>query len=493
MDRRILLSGMIGAGGALAFGLVGRANNTPALAPRRPRGLLAPGTAIPVAYDRADAVHVRDFGAIGDGQTNDTQALAAAARHVEKAGGGTLLLGGGTYLIGRQRRADNAPWSFAPDPVIDIRHCRRPVAVIGEGATLRCASGLRFGTFDSAGRATANAMPFTTLRELATPYRAAIWLEGNTGGITVAGVEIDGRIDEAIIGGPWGDTGWQINHCGVWLYNNTGPHVVADIDAHGHGQDGLALYTQVLDEQARIAPITVANVRASGNGRQGISLTGGRNVLIRNCVLNGNGRAGKVASNPGAGIDLEAELSLIRDVRIVDCDMIGNSGQGLVADNGDTERIAIENCAFVGVANYALWPNKPDMTFRDCTIIGAMVRCFEDPSGRRATRFIGCSFNDRLPAGLHGPFSSTRIDLGGSGAGTLFDRCTFDYSGPMQLPYSPASVRYNDCTLKQTAPERSYPNGIYTGDNRLDGNISIDGSRIRGRVTLNGRQMPLSA
>ena len=45
------------------------------------------------------AVNVKNFGAIGDGQTNDTQAFNLAIEEINSLGGGTLFVPKGTYLI----------------------------------------------------------------------------------------------------------------------------------------------------------------------------------------------------------------------------------------------------------------------------------------------------------------------------------------------------------------------------------------------------------
>lgn len=47
-----------------------------------------------------DAVSVRDFGAVGDGLTNDSAAFFAAAKLVSDAGGGRIDVRGGTFVIG---------------------------------------------------------------------------------------------------------------------------------------------------------------------------------------------------------------------------------------------------------------------------------------------------------------------------------------------------------------------------------------------------------
>ena len=52
----------------------------------------------------ADTVNVKDFGAVGDGVTDDTSAIQAALDYINSLGGGLLLLPEGTY-----RKADTSP------------------------------------------------------------------------------------------------------------------------------------------------------------------------------------------------------------------------------------------------------------------------------------------------------------------------------------------------------------------------------------------------
>lgn len=449
------------------------------------------------ALAQATTIHVAQFGAKGDGVTNDTDAIHAASKAIERMGGGTLVFDEKTYIIGKQRPGIlSAGWAFEPGAVIDIRGCRSKVRIVGNGAVLRCAPGLRYGTFDRrSGRRTQNKLPFTDARELASPYRAAIWLQENSAGLEVTGFEIDGQINRAIIGGRWGDTGWQINHCGLWIYNNRGPHLIRDIYAHHHGQDGLVLFTEILSESSPAVPMRVENFRAEYNGRQGISLTGGKGVVIHNCKLSRTGRNGVVASNPGAGLDIEAELSLVRDVTVTDCEFVDNHGQGMVADTGNSEGIVFRNCTFVGTTNYAAWPNKPRIRFYDCTFVGAVVRCFEDPAGTdKATQFVNCRFTDDPALSPTGEVGGWRIDLGGSGGGTLFDRCSFIYRHTMQLPYSPPTVRYRDCTMVQRSSDASYPFGRYMGTTRITappGVVHFGGApEPPAKIILNGTVVP---
>ena len=66
-----------------------------------------------------DTFRPEDFGARGDSATNDTAAFAAFSTQINRAGGGTILLGRGrTYVIGRQSRT--GPYGWSPDPIIDL-------------------------------------------------------------------------------------------------------------------------------------------------------------------------------------------------------------------------------------------------------------------------------------------------------------------------------------------------------------------------------------
>ncbi|MEI6590145.1 MAG: glycosyl hydrolase family 28-related protein, partial [Verrucomicrobiota bacterium] len=49
-----------------------------------------------------ESISVKDFGAVGDGITNDTVAFQAAAAAINAAGGGKLIIPAGTYIVGLQ-------------------------------------------------------------------------------------------------------------------------------------------------------------------------------------------------------------------------------------------------------------------------------------------------------------------------------------------------------------------------------------------------------
>lgn len=433
-----------------------------------------------------EAFRPEDFGAVGDGRTNDTAAFARMATAVNAARGGRIVLRPVTYLVGAQRRSGpGEPYAFAPMPILRLSGCTRPVTIEGGGARLRCAPGLRYGTFDRrTGVRIDRPLPFTTPGDLATPYDYMVLIEECSGGVTVQNLELDGGVSGLRIGGPWGDTGWQIAAVGLFLRENGGAETVRNVRSHHHAQDGI-----MIAGSARPAVRTFTDVRCDANGRQGMSVIGGRGYRFTDCSFTGTGR-GPVSSAPGAGVDIEAESGPVRDLHFTRCLFSDNVGCGLVADSGDSAGARFDACRFVGTTNWSAWPNKPGFVFTGCEFVGAVVRCFGSDVPGQATRFLRCRFTDdpaRAP-GRRVYRNGPMVNLSDS-RNVLFQSCSFSASHGAELPWSTGAI-FADCTMRQVGGNQAYPRGIFRGANRIDGNVDIAASRVSGRLLLNGRVVP---
>ncbi|HVF38049.1 MAG TPA: right-handed parallel beta-helix repeat-containing protein [Sphingomicrobium sp.] len=431
------------------------------------------------------------FGARGDGVSDDSDAFAALAARVNAVGGGEIQLRRTVYRVGRQGRParPGSDYSFEPVPILQIRGCTRPVVIRGNGAVLRCGPGMRFGTFDRlSGRPVHRSLPNYRRGELATPYLAMIRIEGCSGPVEISDLELDGNVGQWLIGGPFGDVGRQIHAYGLALYNNRGSERIARVYSHHHGLDGLLI--DGFDGPRPVGSL-IEQSRFEYNGRQGCSLVGGRGYDFRDCRFAHTGKS-KVSSPPGAGVDIEAEGGKrVRNLSFVNCAFVDNSGPGLIADSGDSEGASFAGCSFIGTTSWSAWPNRPGFRFSGCNFVGALSNAFGHADPGRAARFEDCVFKDDpalSPTGqVYGGENRSRpiADLSTS-RNVRFDRCRFELTRDSVLPWSTAAI-YGDCQMRQTSALPSYPRGTYEGRTVIAGPAQLGGSTIRGEVILNGR------
>lgn len=448
-----------------------------------PVGVLAdPGTITP-----------EQFGARGDGATNDTAAFARMAAFVNTRNGGEIVLRRTTYVVGRQVPGGGDGYAFGPAPIMDFHGCTAPLVVHGNGARLRCAPGLRYGTFDPVtGDPTRHAMPYIHGGELAAPYKAMIQVERCSGPVRISDLELDGNMQALKIGGQYGDTGWQLPGSGIGLWNNSGPERLERLHLHHHPLDGLSI--DGLDAP-RSSRSTISEVRCDHNGRQGCSITGGRGYDFADCQFEHTGKS-RISSAPGAGVDVEAEAGKsVRDLSFTRCRFSDNAGPGVVADSGPSDGARFVDCTFVGTTGWAAWPKKPHFRFSNCTFVGAIVHAYGDADPTRACRFFNCRFIDdpklSPTAQVYGGANPSRpiADLPGN-PNVLFERCDFDLRYDCVLPWTTNVVIFANCVMNQHAAAMSYPRGTFIGRNLINGNVNLYSAKIRGELILNGKPVP---
>jgi hypothetical protein len=453
-------------------------------------GASAPGWAAPAVLTP------EQFGAKGDGITNDTDAFARLAQAVTLRGGGEIALRKATYLVGRQFQAfrSGASDAFRPAKIMEFVGLRGSLTIRGNGARLKCAPGLRYGTFDPVtGVKTRNPMPYIKSGELASPYLWMILVEDCGGAVDISDIELDGNLPNLQIGGPYGDTGWQLRAVGLGLVNNRGSEKVSRVHAHHHAQDGIQI--DGLDRSRGSAAASIfEDVRCEYNGRQGVSLIGGRGYSFVRSKFNHTGKGG-LASNPGAGVDVEAEAGKkVRDISFSDCEFSNNVGPSFVADSGDSEGLSFTGCTLIGATNWAAWPNKPRTRFSKCTFVGPIVHAYGHAQPERAAQFHDCTFRDDpalSPTGkVYGGENPDRPigDLPGN-ENVLFNRCKFLLTHDALLPWS-VNVTYADCTMSQRLNKPAFTRGYFVGRNIISGHVNLNGSLNSGTLLINGKLFP---
>ena len=336
------------------------------------------------------------FGAKGGGRGNDTLAFAAMADHVNRAGGGTVVLRPTTYVVGLQEPMPKAGYAFGPHPIMDFTGCTGALVVRGNGARLRCADGLRFGTFDpETGAPTNHALPYYKAGEAASPYLSMLNVEDCSGPVHIGDLELDGNIDGLRVGGPWGDTGWQIGCAGLRLKDNHGPIHVANVNAHHHAQDGGS--GNGPGKPGIAEHVTLENCRFSSNARNGFSLVGGIGWTFRRCRFEKSARGTPFGapfggSKPRSGIDFEAEGGrYVADIHLVDCIASNNVGPGcLHPGDSHVSNVLWEGGRIVGTTNKSYYGGgNKGIRFNDTLFLGIPVNlAFET--------FENCTFSDEL-------------------------------------------------------------------------------------------------
>lgn len=459
-------------------------------------GLVAGAAALAFAREELPTINVTDrrFGADPSGQRNSTSAFQAAARMLAAAGGGRLLIPRGDYRVGRQSRALDNHWSFAPEPIIELKNCVGRIEIEGSGARLFADPGLRFGSFDRvSGRRMVPRLPFTDTAYRASPYIAMIALYGNRGPVVVRGLELDGNSGSYAVGGPWNDHGIQINNSGIEAYGNA-DLTIEDVYSHHHGLDGIMIGFEGLREGAPRYPHTLVGCRFEDNGRQGLSWVGGNDLRATDCTFSRSGR-GAISSSPGAGVDIEAEASICRNGRFEQCTFSDNAGVGLVAhaasDNAD---IFCRDCRFVGTTTWAAWPTAPKSSFKECVFVGGVTNAHADKEPSFATRFANCRFTadpSLAPRGQVYAQNYLTVEMD-TLENVRFDGCRFDSPGNLSkgLIYANGG-RFTDCGFEQDGPGLAVLRGLFAGRCTITtaGTIDFSGARFAAPVIVNGRRV----
>jgi len=224
-------------------------------------------------------VSVVDFGATGDGSTDDTDEILAA---MVAAAGKTLYFPDGTYKI---------------------------------SASLTPASNTTI-VFDSGAEITVAANSFATGDAV-----LKINLKSN---ITVWG-------NGATFTGQREGTGTLLISMGVNLSGSTNIRIY-DLNCNNFGGDGFLIHEADDNSVWFCENVWIERCKANNNMRQGLSLVSGKNVWITDCVFsNTNGKS------PEAGVDVEPSggPTLIVNCNIVNCTATMNVGGGFLTVLGN--------------------------------------------------------------------------------------------------------------------------------------------------------------
>lgn len=443
-------------------------------------------------------------------EANDIQGWKNISAYMLEKDGAALRGRRTTYAVGEQTPVFSQEWGYQPSPVIEAVGLTGAVSINGMGAKLRCRDGLRFGAFNTAGQPTSGIIPNNTGNKRSSPYASMVRIIFCSGTVAVENLELDGNMDGYVLGGTYGDTGYQIDCDGLFLSGCTNSISVRNIYTHHHGRDGGLLGLSAVGLAAFGNGVQIDNIIGEWNGRQGWSQVGGRGAIYSGCRFTNTGR-GRFGSAPAAGFDLEADGNPAlpvaqnnsnRRTTFINCEFGRSGGCSWVsqasASNNSADATFIR-CEFIGNgggSGWALWPQSPGLKFYDCRIIGSMSTPFADGgvASDQSTQFHSCEFtDDDAYGGVR--CSSFLVESTGAAVATLYADCTFRATTGLVGVFSGVANRFRNCRMTQVAAADMNIAGTWTGDNVVDipapAFIHAD-SKVYDRLLLRGVKRPVT-
>lgn len=343
---------------------------------------------------------VRDFGAVGDGHTDDTEAL----QHAIDERAGQLVLSPGTYRLTRT-------------VVADLQRSG-PIAIEGSGGTARLLMTAPGPALRLLGTHTGTADPLSiqpTVRQSErSPSVSAIEIVGEHP--RAVGIELDGTLQATI-------TGVSIRRClyGVHLVRRNRNVLLANSHIYdGHGPAIGVYFDAVNLHQAIIVGCHISYYRHAGIKVRGSEV---RNLQITGCDIEYNfdpdardsadvwidAREGTVREGTIASNTIQAKESPAgANVRIEGPDDPASKGAGLWTITGNILQSQSINLLLRSVRGVAVTGNtfasgfRRSLVLERCRHVSVGANTFDHNPDYRGDRFDGITIRDSAGVSLSG-------------------------------------------------------------------------------------------
>ncbi|HGE6094668.1 TPA: hypothetical protein ACGG75_000995 [Vibrio cholerae] len=337
------------------------------------------------------------------------KALQRLSRAVKRNNGGRVVFEFGTYRVGAQTfaGATGKGYSYKPEDMFRLDGLTGDLYLDFQGCKFEWEDGLYFGAFDPVtGDPVASVAPYFDADKKAHTSWGAVEVNYCNSVYASGCVEVDGRDSTRIIGGEWGDRGYQLADYGLRFVGNKIFHAVGAFYCHNLCLDGAYLAGNVGDEcYSKWDGIT-----SLYNARQGISVGGGSNVHLDNVVLGYTGLGAlDVGPSPGAGIDIEPEVFPLRGLRVTNFKIFPCVGAGIVGENYNSNEVVFQDGSVANNINTPLYTRISNIAFERVKFYGMIQPCqpgtntSQDNNGigniSAYPEFINCEFRNLMPDG----------------------------------------------------------------------------------------------
>lgn len=371
-------------------------------------------------------IYAELYGVVADGVTDNTDALSALSIAVSAMTDPyvKVVFPQGVIKFGRQRKATAPEVGFSYQPTYEQTGFRGwfcvdgrlgKTVIEGSGTTFKLNDGMKTGAFDPVTGLPApdqiSGTPNPNYKAYAGHGLSILRNED----VEVIGLKLDGNARGGILGGKWGDDGWQCDSFGIWCAENIRAKIkkAASTD--------WALDSLYLAQASTWTPsvrgiqrsVQVTDCEFSNSRRQGISIAGGQHIDINRTVIRNIGRyadgAASFYSAPEACIDIETEASTVQDVIIRNSQLLYGRYTYLAAVlDSNAKRCIIDNCLLRNNSEYtSILSKMPGLIISNSTLEGGGID-FQDgiPSSEQYPMLLNCVVKNHINGA---PVANSRI------------------------------------------------------------------------------------
>jgi len=372
---------------------------------------------------------VKDFGAKGNGTTDDHDAFVkAAAFFKNRKGHGKLIIPKGTYIVGRQKFAgdDKKSFAYVGEYVLDLSDCQDLIIEGKPGAILKHRDGLRIGTFSpDDGKPFKHSIKNIQVKPEYARYAShpgCMIFVSHSSNIHITGLMLQGNMANLNFGGNWGigRNPFELIHYGIYILDAHDIYL-ENCQVKDFACDGM--YVANLGQELKTYKIVVNKCRVNFCGRNGLSWVGGENIKVTNSEFSNAGR-GIVHESPGAGIDVEVEnSSFCRNGYFYNCTMENNGGSAITSGSKDlSSNVLFKKCTAASPDYYTVFADAPSHSFEDCKFYGTVLVWYMANTQKEAAKFKRCLFDENYKGKK---MYNGNYQLGTEAAGVIIDSCTF--------------------------------------------------------------------
>lgn len=401
-------------------------------------------------------VNVKDYGAKGDGISNDYTAIMKAVDIINKNGGGEIYFPSGEYFINEYHNGINEIKN------IIFKDCNRLV-IKGDNAKISVK-----GNFNRTVTKRGKKHLFSNITAI-IPLGII-----NCKNVLVEGLEINGNVDQMTKDKKVVESGGHL----VLILDSENV-TLSNLKIHHAQTDGIYIGKNSKN-------VNAINTTSSNNARQGMSITG----LIRgefvNCKFMNTGITegdyGRHA--PSAGVDIEPNRKsvLVKNIKFENCLFQNNMGAQLVVSHPNTtENIFFYRCDFnvdSGKRKYAVIVNAKKVFFNKCKfdLKNSNIYPFWHKSGTSSV-FKNSEIKSNYSGIVAVNYKGTKS--------VEIDSCSFKYTGNKILTSYFPYIRTKNMIFsnnKIEIPEKYYkakgPNSLIENVSEVYGNTFYNESKI---------------